>query len=96
MKLPSKLTVGKRRYGVQESWVKGRTMGWTWPFIALIEIAVHVRGKPRKPDAIAETFWHELTHAILHDMGSTLWRDEKFVTEFSKRLAKAIKTAEFK
>jgi hypothetical protein len=28
------------------------------------------------------TFWHELTHAILFEMGHKQCRDEKFVTEF--------------
>lgn len=44
---------------------------------------------------IANTFWHELTHAILDDMGNKLAYDEKFVTAFSDRLDKAIKTAKF-
>jgi len=43
----------------------------------------------------ANTFWHELTHAILYDMGCTLTHNEKFVTEFSDRLDQAIKTAKF-
>jgi Zn-dependent peptidase ImmA (M78 family) len=43
----------------------------------------------------ANTFWHELTHAILHDMKNDLSYDEKFVTSFSDRLDQAIKTARF-
>jgi hypothetical protein len=43
----------------------------------------------------SETFWHELTHAILHDMKSKLDYDEKFVTAFSQRLDQAINTAKF-
>jgi hypothetical protein len=43
----------------------------------------------------ANTFWHELTHAILFDMGDKLTHNEKFVTEFSNRLDQAIKTARF-
>jgi hypothetical protein len=46
-------------------------------------------------DERANTFWHELTHAILYDMGCTLTHNEKFVTEFSNRLDQAIKTARF-
>jgi len=41
------------------------------------------------------TFWHELTHAILNDMGSPLEADEKFVSAFSDRLTKAITSAKF-
>ena len=43
----------------------------------------------------ANTFWHELTHAILDDMGNKLAYDEKFVSSFSDRLDQAIKTARF-
>lgn len=43
-----------------------------------------------------ETFWHELTHAILHDMGKhKLNCDERFVTEFAERLDEAVRTAKF-
>jgi hypothetical protein len=43
-----------------------------------------------------DTFWHELVHAILNDMGEhTLNKDEKFVTGFANRLTKAIKSARF-
>ena len=42
-----------------------------------------------------ETFWHEITHAILHDMKNKLSYDEKFVTAFSQRLDQIVKTARF-
>jgi hypothetical protein len=43
-----------------------------------------------------ETFWHELVHAILVDMGEfKLNKREDFVEEFAKRLAKAIKSARY-
>jgi hypothetical protein len=46
--------------------------------------------------ALEETFWHELTHAILHSMGEhELNNRERFVEEFSLRLARAIRTARF-
>ena len=42
------------------------------------------------------TLWHEITHAILHDMGETkLNRNEKFVSQFADRLEQAIRTAKF-
>ena len=53
------------------------------------------RGYVYNADERANTFWHELTHAILHDMGDKLTHNEKFVTEFSNRLDQAIKTARF-
>ena len=42
-----------------------------------------------------ETFWHEVTHAILYDMDNDLYKNEKFVTEFSTRLNNAIRSAKF-
>jgi hypothetical protein len=54
-----------------------------------------LRGYKYDADERANTFWHELTHAILYDMGCKLTHDERFVTEFSNRLDQAIKTAKF-
>ena len=45
---------------------------------------------------VRDSFWHELVHAILHDMGRhNLNRDEGFVTGFANRLSKAIDSARF-
>ena len=44
---------------------------------------------------MSDTFWHEVTHAILEDMGHKLEADEKFVTAFANRLTKVITKAEF-
>ena len=53
-------------------------------------------GVPFKLSALHETFWHELVHVILHSMGEDKLNDnERFVEEFSHRLAKAIETARF-
>jgi hypothetical protein len=55
-----------------------------------------VTGKQFDADRVQENFWHEITHAILHDMGEDkLNANERFVVEFSKRLSKAIKSARF-
>jgi hypothetical protein len=62
-----------------------------------ITVATHsnLSGKSFKAEAMADTFWHELTHAILADMDHVLWDDEKFVTQFANRLTEAIHTAKF-
>ena len=54
-------------------------------------LRIAIRGKEDKH----ETFWHEVTHAILHDMNSKLTYNEKFVEAFSKRLSRAIDSAKF-
>jgi hypothetical protein len=53
------------------------------------------RGYVYNADERANTFWHELTHAILYDMSSKLTYDEQFVSDFADRLDQAIKTARF-
>jgi len=42
---------------------------------------------------ISDTFWHEVTHAILDDMNHPLYRDEAFVTAFANRLNEVVLTA---
>lgn len=54
-----------------------------------------IRVHKRKPACMADTFWHETVHAILYEMGHPLYRNERFVTDFSDKLSKAIKSAEF-
>jgi prolyl-tRNA synthetase len=44
---------------------------------------------------VANSFLHELTHAILHDMGSKLEADEGFVTNFADRLQEALETFKY-
>lgn len=95
MKLPRHIKIGKTRYTVAWFDAMLEQMGFFRPVLRAINVAIRKNGKPRKPEAIAETFWHEVTHAILHDMDHPLWKDEKFVTAFSKRLSKAIDSARF-
>ena len=53
-------------------------------------------GRKFKPDEIADTFWHEMVHTILRDMGEhRLNSNEAFVTKFANRLTEAINTAKF-
>lgn len=97
MKLPYKITIGKKTYEVQmhEEWDK-RYFGYIYYNLQRIHVVTHYKGVARKPAAVRETFWHEVTHGILHDMEHPLWRDEKFVTAFSSRLSKMIDSAKFK
>lgn len=100
MKIPKKVKVGNKWYAVnrvKHMNVKGM-MGGTWYKDAVIEIATHsnVRGVRFKQEDNYNTFWHELTHAILKDMGSKLEGDEEFVEAFADRLTDAIISARFK
>jgi hypothetical protein len=61
----------------------------------VLTVTTHSKATGAKhPDAVAsEVFWHELTHAILHDMNTSLTYNEKFVHAFAKRLNQAVNSA---
>ena len=53
-------------------------------------------GKPFTRHEVGDTFWHEVVHTILRDMGEhRLNSNEAFVTKFVNRLTEAINTAKF-
>lgn len=62
-----------------------------------LTLATHsnLTGRVFKQEECTDTFWHEVTHAILKDMDSTLWDNEVFVTKFANRLTQVINTAKF-
>ena len=99
MKIPTRVKIGK-------TWIKIDTlkhllvpdaMGAHCSSLKYIQIATHStrRGIRYRKEEIANTFWHELTHAILHDMKHKLETDEKFVTAFADRLTQAVNSARF-
>ena len=98
--LPSRIRVGAKQYSIDivETMLRKRCMARIYYDHSKIEIGQfsNVTGKQFDDDKVQENFWHEVTHAILHDMGENrLNGNEKFVVEFSKRLSKAIKSARF-
>ena len=90
--IPRRIRVGTRMYSVDivQSMQRPRDLGRIWYEQGTVQI------RKRSDDKMCDTFWHEMVHAILYDMDSRLYNDEHFVTEFAGRLAKAIKSAEFK
>lgn len=100
MTVPTHMTVGSQQYGINVVKYMPRkgAMGVTYYGNKCINIATH-SNKSRTPFAAPdfnETFWHELTHAVLFEMGSSLYKDELFVTRFAMHLSRAIDSAEFK
>lgn len=98
--IPSKIRIGRRQYSVEllETMLEKRVMGRISYTAQTIKLGrrSNVTQKVFAPEQVQESFWHEVTHAILYDMGrDTLNRDEKFVTEFAHRLNKAINSASF-
>ena len=97
MMIPKRVTVGTTKYDIKQPETLTRYRQ------GLIEYGTHtiwiakssvITGK-YTPVERENTFWHELTHAILHDMGDPLCRNEDFVNNFSTRLSKAVRTARF-
>ena len=97
--LPKKVKVGDKWYSVEvvEAMRDKLYMGEAHYADQKLTLARRTHhGVPFKLSALHETFWHELTHAILDSMGEhKLNNNERFVEEFSSRLAKAIQTARF-
>jgi hypothetical protein len=95
VKLPKKVKIGGTVYSVHTFDAIGAQRGRLYPHLGRLEVATSVNKKPRSSAKIAETFWHETTHAVLYDMVHPLWVNENFTTDFSTRLAKAINSARF-
>lgn len=93
--IPTQVNVGNKKYRVVRYEVIPGCRGTCCYGTKTINIASRSAGYAYTSLEQFNTFWHELTHAILHDMGSELEADEQFVTAFSDRLTKAITTAKF-
>jgi hypothetical protein len=102
MKIPKEVAVGETKVRVNKvhSLMVGKNVcrgGYDWGKKE-ISIASNNPSGTHKYSASekSNTFWHELTHAILHDMGEDkLNHNEQFVSDFANRLDQAIKTARF-
>ena len=100
MMIPTSIKIGKTRYPVVQPFAlipPDRAGSVTYGQTIRVAYTMRVRERltTRSDRQRSETFWHEVTHAILHDMGSNLEANEQFVTAFSKRLNDAIRSAKF-
>lgn len=100
LELPRSIRVGKKKYSIDivETMLQRGDMARAHYHAKRIEIGQRSNKTGRKfsVDEMNDSFWHELTHVILHDMGRhRLNEDEAFVVEFSKRLYEAVKSARF-
>jgi hypothetical protein len=100
--IPLAFKVGGKRYKVIEvasmKTPRGRSlMGQVDYEKRTVTVALHNAATMRKYDKgeIANSFLHEMTHAILKDMGSKLEGDEGFVTNFADRLQEALETFKY-
>lgn len=90
--IPSSVQVGKTKYRVvMDNSLSPTVFGETDYQARTIRIT-----KRRVPRAeLEETFWHEIVHAALRDQRSPLYSNEAFVTAFSKRLHRVIRSVKF-
>ena len=96
MKIPREITVGSKVYAIErpQTIQAPASHGRTYYEENCIEIArFDNQGNAFEPEEIDDTFWHELTHCILHDMGHDLCDNERFVTAFANRLSTAVNSA---
>ena len=96
MKIPKEITVGRKKYTVRfvNKLHNPPSIGRVYYDQKVIQIAKQdCHGTPLEAEEVDDTFWHELTHCILDDMGHPLCSDERFVTAFANRLSNAVNSA---
>ena len=104
MQIPKQFNIRNKRYTVTV--VPGKLASETcsryryvYGNVDYIAREIHIAGKkPQTGDRVAKryqahTFWHEVTHAILKDMGHRLEGSEDFVDNFARRLNDVVHTA---
>ena len=98
--IPRLIRVGNKRYSVEviEALLDKQKVGRIQYGEQRIQIGIRNGNTNRKLPAaeIRDSFWHELVHAVLYDMGRhNLNRDDAFVLAFASRLSTAIDSARF-
>ena len=96
---PTSITIGGLPYQVriQPRVVGNGSMGTILYATKRIEVATHsaLTGLAYAAHDVHDTFWHEVTHGILYEMGHRLYRNERFVRRFASVLTRAIESAQF-
>lgn len=93
MEIPTDFRLGRKHFTVHmlpAARPERAARGYMYPQLGVLKIR---RQAPKKQ---AHTFWHEVVHCILHDMGDARWADEAFVDGIAKRINQIVHTAEFK
>lgn len=95
MKLPKQLTIGCYTFDVvvdNKRMADKNAYGYFEPSTNTITLATKADGSKLKKEIVWHTFYHELTHAILRQMGSDMYKDETFVDLFANLLYQSLKT----
>jgi hypothetical protein len=97
MIIPKEITIGKNKYTIDiQKHIPGTdSMGQVRYSTRTISIATHSSEtkKPYPKREVLDTFWHEIVHAILRDMGHDLESNERFVNAFADRLTDVVVSA---
>lgn len=95
--IPSKISIGGQDiFVVKQERLEGDNLGECCVAQGRINIARTFNGKNQSESAQRNTFYHELTHAILDTIGENgLSNNEKFVRCFSSFLCEAMRNAYF-
>lgn len=97
MKIPNKLKIGGQDLNVVfTNTINGDKMGECCLWSGRIQISEIYKGEQQTDSSKFNTFYHELTHAILDTMGEyELSTNERFVCSFSGFLSEAIRSFQF-
>ena len=98
MRIPKRITVGRTKYKVlvNADELEDDAMGAINFGLKIILIRTQFDdGKRVAKEEINNSFWHEMTHAVLFDMGHELYNNEVFVRSFANKLSDAIDSAKF-
>ena len=96
--IPTKITLGGQDVEIRNvERCDGNAVGECHLFEGYIEIAdTFNKDQKQSESSKINTFYHELTHCILHTMGENeLNNNEKFVCCFAGFLAEAMRSAEY-
>ena len=95
--VPDEVTVGGQLLEVKQVDSLDGKLGTCCVGAGFIKIAHTFNGEIQSESSKQNTFYHELTHAILDAMGrDDLSGDEVFVSSFSSFLLEALKSFKFK
>lgn len=97
MEIPTKFNVGGQEINVRiKDTIPNDRLGECTLWNGDISIANIYKGIEQSPSSKLNTFYHELTHAILDTMGEyELSANERFITSFASFLTEAIKSFEY-
>lgn len=90
-------TLGGTTWRVKHHKKMGKLFGLCDPSETTIHLCVGTPDSPNSADNIESTFYHEVTHSILFQMGELeLYGNERFIDTFSSFLLQALKTTKVK